>query len=178
MPVGPFTGAHLPLEPAMCARPALLIAALAFGSSCGTGVHGPRHTAAAPRGVTAAATEPNHARTEDGPFGSGQRGADPVRGRALVIHHGWGGCHGAAGGGDNPAAEGWLTWRHMPDEDLWAVTAPVEHGVKPVAHDVPESETPPDFPADCATLERIAPPPAPPFPTASELVGVRDSHPR
>ena len=171
--------------------------------------------------------------------------AQIARGRALVIHHACGDCHG---GGNSPAAKGWLagvqdttgefkigpfttrprnltpdnttgigrfsarqifnalrfglrpgetpdveitgstpgqgnfpmnpkflappmpwpSWRHMPDEDLWAIAAYLKHGVKPVRHQVADSDGPPDFWASEYTLEKIGPWPAAAFPTANE----------
>jgi mono/diheme cytochrome c family protein len=72
----------------------------------------------------------------------------------------------------------WVAWRHMPDEDLWAIAAYLKHGVRPVAQDVPESEMPPDFWASRVTPERIGPHPSPPFPTANETVGLQTSQRR
>jgi mono/diheme cytochrome c family protein len=39
----------------------------------------------------------------------------------------------------------WPSFRHMPDEELWAITAYLKHGIKPVSNKVPDSEGPPDF---------------------------------
>ncbi|HEX5409330.1 MAG TPA: hypothetical protein VFW89_06130 [Gemmatimonadaceae bacterium] len=62
----------------------------------------------------------------------------------------------------------WATWRHMPDQDLWAIAAYLKHGLKPVRHKVPDSEGPLDFWASEYTVEKIGPYPAPAFPTANE----------
>ena len=62
----------------------------------------------------------------------------------------------------------WPSWRHMPDQDLWAIAAYLKNGVKPVNHKVADSEGPPDFWASEYTVEKIGPYPAPPFPTANE----------
>ena len=62
----------------------------------------------------------------------------------------------------------WPSWRHMPDEDLWAIAAYLKHGLKPVSHRVEESEGPPDFWASDYTVEIIGPYPAPAFPTVNE----------
>ena len=61
----------------------------------------------------------------------------------------------------------WPAWRHMSDDDLWAIAAYLKHGVKPVRHKVEDSEGPPDFWAS-AYFERLPPYPAVPFPTANE----------
>ncbi|NIP83964.1 MAG: hypothetical protein GWM90_33935 [Gemmatimonadetes bacterium] len=63
----------------------------------------------------------------------------------------------------------WESWRHMSDEDLWAIAAYLKHGLKPVENRVPDSEGPPDFWASDYTVEKIGPWPAPPFPTANEV---------
>lgn len=62
----------------------------------------------------------------------------------------------------------WPAWRHMPDEDLWAIAAYLKRAVKPVNHKVADSEGPPDFWASEYTVAKIGPHPAPPFPTANE----------
>ncbi|MGH7445328.1 MAG: c-type cytochrome, partial [Longimicrobiales bacterium] len=63
----------------------------------------------------------------------------------------------------------WPAWRHMPDEDLWAIAAYLKHGVKPVNHRVADSDGPPDFWASVYTEENMGAYPAPPFPTANEV---------
>jgi mono/diheme cytochrome c family protein len=62
----------------------------------------------------------------------------------------------------------WPAWRHMSDEDLWAIAAYLKHGVKPVANRVPDSEGPPDFWASEYSPEKWGTWPAPAFPTARE----------
>jgi len=62
----------------------------------------------------------------------------------------------------------WPAWRHMPDEDLWAIAAYLKHGVAPVSHKVEDSEGPPDFWAGAYTPEEIGTLPAAAFPTAHE----------
>ena len=62
----------------------------------------------------------------------------------------------------------WPSWRHMPDQDLWAIAAYLKNGVKPVTHKVADSEGPPDFWASEYTVEKIGSYPARPFPTANE----------
>jgi len=62
----------------------------------------------------------------------------------------------------------WPGWRHMVDDDLWAIAAYLKYGVKPISHHVEDSDGPPDFWASAYTVEKIGPYPAPPFPTAQE----------
>jgi hypothetical protein len=64
----------------------------------------------------------------------------------------------------------WTGWRHMPDEDLWAIAAYLKNGVKPVRNLVEDSEGPPDFWVSTYTVENIGPYPAPAFPTANEVM--------
>lgn len=62
----------------------------------------------------------------------------------------------------------WPSWRHMSDQELWAIAAYLKRGVKPVSHKVQDSEGPPDFWASEYTVAKIGPRPATPFPTANE----------
>jgi len=62
----------------------------------------------------------------------------------------------------------WPAWRHMPDQDLWAIAAYLKQGVKPSSHRVVDSEGPPDFWASEYTVEKIGPWPLPAYPTANE----------
>lgn len=62
----------------------------------------------------------------------------------------------------------WMSWRHMPDADLWAIAAYLKNGVKPNPNKVADSEGPPDFWASEMTVEKIGPYPAKPFPTENE----------
>jgi mono/diheme cytochrome c family protein len=64
----------------------------------------------------------------------------------------------------------WPAWRHMPDEDLWAIAAYLKHGLKPVRRQVEDSEGPPDFWAGTYTVDIIGTYPAAPFPTAKETM--------
>jgi mono/diheme cytochrome c family protein len=64
----------------------------------------------------------------------------------------------------------WNAWRHMPDEDLWAIAAYLKHGVKPVSNRVEDSEGPPDFWVSAYTEEVYGPYPAQPFPTDNEAI--------
>jgi mono/diheme cytochrome c family protein len=62
----------------------------------------------------------------------------------------------------------WPAWRHLPDQDLWAIAAYLKRAVKPVVNKVPESEGPPDFWASEYTVAKIGPYPAAAYPTANE----------
>jgi mono/diheme cytochrome c family protein len=63
----------------------------------------------------------------------------------------------------------WPAFRHMPDEDLWAIVAYLKHGVKPVNNKVADSEGPPDFWASEYTQSNLlGPHPLPPYPMANE----------
>jgi mono/diheme cytochrome c family protein len=62
----------------------------------------------------------------------------------------------------------WTAWRHMPDEDLWAIAAYLKNGVKPVDNKVADSDAPPDFWASSWTVEKVGPYPAVPYPAANE----------
>lgn len=62
----------------------------------------------------------------------------------------------------------WPAWRHMPDEDLWAIAAYLKHGVRPVRNRVQDSDGPPDFWRGEYTVEKYGAWPAPAFPTARE----------
>ena len=63
----------------------------------------------------------------------------------------------------------WPAWRHMSDDDLWAIAAYLKHAVKPLRNRVADSEGPPDFWASGYTVEKIGPYPAAPFPTKNEV---------
>lgn len=65
----------------------------------------------------------------------------------------------------------WPSWRHMPDQDLWAIAAYLKNGVKPVSHKVKDSDGPPDFWAGSYTVKAIGPYPAVPYPSAFEKGG-------
>jgi hypothetical protein len=62
----------------------------------------------------------------------------------------------------------WPAFRHMPDQELWAIAAYLKRGVKPVSNQVADSEGPPDFWVSEYTVEKIGPYPSPAFPTANE----------
>jgi mono/diheme cytochrome c family protein len=62
----------------------------------------------------------------------------------------------------------WPAWRHMTDDELWAIAAYLKKALKPVANKVADSEGPPDFWASEYTVEKIGAYPAPAFPTANE----------
>jgi len=61
----------------------------------------------------------------------------------------------------------WPSWRHMPDQDLWAIAAYLK-SIKPVSHKVQDSDGPPDFWASEYTVAKIGPYPARPYPTDNE----------
>ena len=65
----------------------------------------------------------------------------------------------------------WPAWRHLSDEDLYAVAAYLKYAVKPVRNRVADSEGPPDFWASGYAEEKIGPRPAPRFPTRNEVGG-------
>ncbi len=69
----------------------------------------------------------------------------------------------------------WPHWRHMHDQDLWAIAAYLKRGLKPVHHKVPESEGPPDFwaagYAGAIPELKLGPYLPPPVPTANERSG-------
>jgi len=62
----------------------------------------------------------------------------------------------------------WMAWRHLPDQDLWAIAAYLKKAVKPVRNRVEDSEGPPDFWASGMTPAKIGSYPAAAFPTANE----------
>ena len=62
----------------------------------------------------------------------------------------------------------WPSFRHMSDEDLWAIAAYLKRGLKPVSNRVADSEGPPDFWASEYTTEKIGTYPAPAYPTGNE----------
>jgi mono/diheme cytochrome c family protein len=64
----------------------------------------------------------------------------------------------------------WLGWRHMPDDELWAIAAYLKHGVKPVRNRVADSEGPPDFWASAYATGGYGTYPAPAFPTRNEVM--------
>ncbi len=63
----------------------------------------------------------------------------------------------------------WAAWRHMPDEDLWAIAAYLKHGLKPVDNLVEDSEGPPDFWASAYTEEAYGSYPLRAFPGPNEV---------
>src|SRR5207302_10892667 len=62
----------------------------------------------------------------------------------------------------------WPAFRHMTDDELWAIVAYIKHGIKPVSKTIPSSTGPGDFWASSYTTAAIGPYPAPAYPTASE----------
>lgn len=65
----------------------------------------------------------------------------------------------------------WIAFRHMSDQDIWAIAAYLKNGVKPVSHRVKDSDGPPDFWASEYTVAKMGPYPAPAFPSAAEKGG-------
>lgn len=85
------------------------------------------------------------------------------------------------GEGNHPAnpnylapAMPWLFWRYMSDDELWAVAAYLKRGLAPVAKQIPESESPPDFWAGGFTVEKVGTHVLPPFPTEHEELRAPD----
>lgn len=70
----------------------------------------------------------------------------------------------------------WPSWRHMTDQELWAIAAYLKRGVKPVKNQVAESEGPPDFWASAYTPDKIGTYPAEPYPTAQEVTLINVSN--
>jgi mono/diheme cytochrome c family protein len=64
----------------------------------------------------------------------------------------------------------WPSWRHMADQDLWAIAAYLK-SLKPVNHKVQDSDGPPDFWASEYTVAKIGPYPVRPYPTVNERGG-------
>jgi mono/diheme cytochrome c family protein len=62
----------------------------------------------------------------------------------------------------------WIAFRHMSDQELYAIAAYLKNGVKPVNHRVQDSDGPPDFWASTYTVDKIGPYPAPAFPAVAE----------
>jgi hypothetical protein len=65
----------------------------------------------------------------------------------------------------------WIAFRHMRDEQIWAIAAYLKNGLKPVSNRVKDSDGPPDFWASTYTVEKFGPYPAPAFPAAAEKGG-------
>jgi len=61
----------------------------------------------------------------------------------------------------------WPAFRHLSDDELWAIAAYLKRGLQPQRNQVPDSEGPPDFWAS-TFAEMAGPYPAPAFPTANE----------
>ncbi|MFN2317158.1 MAG: cytochrome c [Gemmatimonadales bacterium] len=62
----------------------------------------------------------------------------------------------------------WPGWRHLRDDQLWAIVAYLKNGLKPARNLVQDSEGPPDFWAGLYGSGMAGTYPAPPFPTARE----------
>lgn len=63
----------------------------------------------------------------------------------------------------------WAAWRHMSDQELWAIAAYLKRGVRPVVNNVVQSQSPPDFWASESTPEKYGPYPMPAYPAAQEI---------
>jgi mono/diheme cytochrome c family protein len=62
----------------------------------------------------------------------------------------------------------WPAWRHLRDEELWAIIAYLKQGLKPVRNLVVESGGPPDFWVGTYTPDAFGTYPSPAFPTVNE----------
>ena len=62
----------------------------------------------------------------------------------------------------------WPSWRHMPDQDLWAIAAYLKSGSSRCITRSRTARGPPDFWASEYTVEKIGPYPAVAYPTANE----------
>ncbi|MGC8666503.1 MAG: hypothetical protein ACP5VE_00105 [Chthonomonadales bacterium] len=62
----------------------------------------------------------------------------------------------------------WPSYRHLSDDDLWAIVAYLKHGIKPVKNNVPSSQGPPDFWASAYTADKVGPWTLPAYPAAGE----------
>lgn len=62
----------------------------------------------------------------------------------------------------------WPAWRHMPDEELWAMAAYLKNALLPVVNKVADSEGPPDFWASDYTVDKIGSRPPAKYPTKNE----------
>jgi hypothetical protein len=62
----------------------------------------------------------------------------------------------------------WPAFRHMSDEELYAIAAYLKNGLKPVVNRVAESEGPPDFWASVYTAKLIGTYPIEAYPTVNE----------
>lgn len=61
----------------------------------------------------------------------------------------------------------WPSFRHLPDDELWAMVAYLKHGLKPNPHAVTASTAPPDNWAGFYS-QTLGPFPPPPFPASQE----------
>lgn len=62
----------------------------------------------------------------------------------------------------------WTAYRHLSDDQLWAIVAYIKHGIKPVDNTVPSSEAPPDFWASSYADAIVGPKDAPAYPAGNE----------
>lgn len=63
----------------------------------------------------------------------------------------------------------WTAFRHLSDDDTWAIVAYIKHGINAVSNDVPDSAGPPDHWASSYTDAAIGPKTFPPYPTGNEV---------
>jgi len=63
----------------------------------------------------------------------------------------------------------WSNWRHMKDDELWAIVAYLKHGIKPVNNAVPAGTAPPDFWASASQNGANGPVDLPSYPAAGEV---------
>jgi len=63
----------------------------------------------------------------------------------------------------------WSNWRHMSDDDLWAMVAYLKHGIKPVNNAVPDGTAPGDFWASASTNGANGPVTLPAYPATGEV---------
>ena len=62
----------------------------------------------------------------------------------------------------------WPAFRHLQDENLWAIVAYLKHGIKANPKSIPDSQAPPDFWASSYTPEAVGPFPYPAYPATGE----------
>lgn len=62
----------------------------------------------------------------------------------------------------------WASFRHIADEDLWAIVAYIKHGIKPVSNTVVAGTSPGDHWASSVTDDQVGPKTLPSYPAAGE----------
>jgi hypothetical protein len=63
----------------------------------------------------------------------------------------------------------WANWRHMKDDELWAIVAYLKHGIKPVSNAVPAGTEPGDFWASASENGANGPVDLPAYPASGEV---------